>query len=425
MCFSFFRGHSIRDLTLSHWVTFLSAAFFATLTVTPNSYSFAAITLSLLAIVMVAKTWRVYLANSDIRLITFALCGYFLAYALEMVVYQQPFSTIDMPSRALLAALALGLLYRYPPRLNTIMVAIAVGSIASGIIAIYFSFGLDKRAFSDYGYMVIQIGGICAWLGTLSLISFLHYVHEKKSHYAIICGIGAAFALLATLLSGARGAWLFTPFIMVLSLWAYRHCLNKKKLMIALCAIVAISFMAYPQIKTRVDLVIQDLVLYANNNANTSSGYRLEMWKSALHTGIEHPLFGVGHDGVPAEKQTQIEQGLVTRGVLNFKRAHNQYLEELQTKGLIGVVALFALFLVPLRFFYRKLKVGCQLESSQLKAVSMMGCMHILMVMGFSLTQHYLAHHSGILVFSFGLVILSALAIRLEEKSQLNKQEAL
>ncbi|WP_281241243.1 O-antigen ligase family protein [Vibrio xiamenensis] len=271
--------------------------------------------------------------------------------------------------------------------------------------------------------MVIQIGGICAWLGTLSLISFLHYVHERKLKYSIICAIGSIFAILATLLSGARGAWLLTPFIMVLSLWAYKRCLERKKLAVALAAIALMLSVVAPQLKQRIDLVFQDIALYKQNQLSTSSGARIEMWKSAILTSMDYPILGVGHDGVTAQKLKQIEKDQITRDVLQFKRAHNQYLEELQTKGLVGVLALLVLFLVPLRWFYKKLLLGIALANSQLKALSLMGCMHILMIMGFCLTQHYLNHHSGILVFSFGLAILAALTIRSEEDSVQGSKE--
>ncbi len=405
-------------------VTLLSALFFATLTVTPNSYSFAALTLGVLSLVTLPFTWRAWKTSKDVRLLTIVLCTYFASYVVEMLVHSESFSTIDIPSRVLLAAITLGLLYRFPPKLSWITFSLAVGSIISGLIAIYFSFGLNMRAFKGFGYMVIQVGGICAWLGTLSLISFLHYIHEKRIRYALICGVGSAFAILATLLSGARGAWLLTPFIMVLSLWAYKHCVEKKKLSVAIGAIAVILFLAAPQIKARFDSVVQDLVNYQKNQTNTSSGYRLEMWKSAIYTGLDHPILGVGHEGVQAQKVEQVKQGLIMKGALNFKRAHNQYLEELQTKGLVGVLALLVLFLVPLRWFYKKLRLGVALANSQLKAVSLMGCMHILMIMGFCLTQHYLNHHSGILVFSFGLAILAALTIRFEEDSVQDSKEA-
>ncbi len=404
-------------------VTLLSALFFATLTVTPNSYSFAALTLGVLSLVTLPFTWRAWKTSKDVRLITIALCAYFVAYFLEMLIHSESFSIIDIPSRVLLAAITLGLLYKYPPKLSWITFSLALGSIISGVIAIYFTYALKIRAFDDYGYMVIQVGGICAWLGTLSLISFLHYIHEKRIRYALICGVGSAFAILATLLSGARGAWLLTPFIMVLSLWAYKRCVEKKKLSVALASIAVIVFLAAPQIKARFDLVLRDITLYQHNHANTSSGNRLEMWKSAIYTGLDHPIFGAGHEGVQTQKAEQVKQGLVIKGVLRFKRAHNQYLEELQTKGLVGVLALLVLFLVPLRWFYKKLRLGIALANSQLKALSLMGCMHILMIMGFCLTQHYLNHHSGILVFSFGLAILAALTIRSEEDSVQGSKE--
>ncbi len=68
-------------------VTLLSALFFATLTVTPNSYSFAALTLGVLSLVTLPFTWRAWKTSKDVRLITIALCAYFVAYFLEMLIH--------------------------------------------------------------------------------------------------------------------------------------------------------------------------------------------------------------------------------------------------------------------------------------------------------------------------------------------------
>ncbi len=411
----FFKSMSSKITSLPTWVNILCISFFVTLIVTPESYRYSAVTLSILALVTLHKTKHAF-AKRELQIIAFSLLVYFLAYIIEMVVFSQSTRTIDLPSRTAFASLCLGLLYLYPPRFNWVVSSIACGAIIAGLIANYFSFQLDSRAFASHGYMVIQVGGICAWFGVLSLIGFFYYWSQKKTYQCALTAIGSLMGLFATLLSGARGAWVLTPFILLMITWHYRSKLNYKHILVAFIAIFAIGLLAAPQIKSRVSLIMTDLEQYSENVTNTSSGARIEMWKSAIYTGLQHPILGVGRDGIAAEKQLQISQHLISPTALRFERAHNQYLEELQTKGLVGLISLLVMFLVPLQFFYRRLKKAYRLQSEELKAISLLGSMHILMIMGFCLTQHYLNHHSGIIIYSFGLVIFAALAVHIEEQ---------
>lgn len=406
-----------RKLSVGNVSAFLSALFFASLTVFPGSYALAAMLLSVLALFMLPKTWRAF-KHKEVRIISLALCGYFIAYLLEMLIHHESSSTIDMPNRVLLATLALALLYTYPPRFKWILYAIMTGAIISGCLALYFVFGLDDRAFYDHGYMVIQIGGICAALGILSLICFFYTLQQHQgSKLVVLTATATLFAFMATLLSGARGSWVLTPFIIILVIWYYRQHISHKGLLLgSLCVLIVLS-VAAPQIKMRVGAAVSDIDQYQQNDSTSNSGFRLEMWRSALYTAKKYPLLGAGHqEQLLQEKKHQIAEGLINPGILKFTRAHNQYLEELQTKGIMGVFFLLLLFGIPLRFFYKKSQLAQKLAQPQLRAASIMGLSYILMVMGFCLTQHYLNHHSGILMFTFGVVILAAQVMALENK---------
>ena len=118
------------------------------------------------------------------------------------------------------------------------------------------------------------------------------------------------------------------------------------------------------------------------------------MWKSAVYSAYDKPIFGQGFDGVKDAKRQQVSEGLVDKVVLRYNRAHNQFFEELQTKGLIGVVTLLFFFGTPLILLVKKYRSSSR--DCAVYYLSLMGIVHILSVIGFSMTQHYLAHHSGI-----------------------------
>ncbi|WGY48418.1 O-antigen ligase family protein [Vibrio sp. ABG19] len=404
---------------LNFIATLLPAIFFATLTLTPDSYAFAALLIALLSLILLPKTFRATLQPSS-KALSVSLLLFWLLYLFSFLYHSDPVSSIDLPSRALLAMFSLWFFLTYPPRLSWIMFGISLGAISSGISAIIQTYGFNLRAFSHSGYMVIQIGGICAWLAALSTVSFI-YFHNKSNKLGLYLAFaGTGLALAASLLSGARGSWVPTPFVLIAILWFARYYINRRMLVSLLVVWSTALAISAPQINHRVNAVVSDLSQYENKNAASSSGIRLELWKSALYAALESPLTGFGHDGLSDVKQSQVEQGLVDKVVIRFSRAHNQFLEELQTKGIIGLAGIILVLGIPFFVFVTRLFSARAKKDPALLFASIMGCVHILMVAGFCLTQHYLNHHSGILMYSFGTAILSALVINLNTSTPEN-----
>lgn len=390
----------------------LPAAFFATLTIAPRSYSFAAILIAFVSLLLLPKTYR-SLCQPYARLVSLSLLLYWLLYLFTFTYHGEPVSSIDLPSRAVLAMFSLWFFLTYPPRLSWMMSGMMLGAVISGFIALVQAYILDSRAFNDNGYMVIQIGGICAWLTAFSAISFIYFHHQALRYRMYIALAATGLALAATLLSGARGSWVPTPFVLGMIVWFARHYVNKR-MICSLLAVWCVTFLVVkPKIDNRIDAVASDLTKYEQQNSVSSAGIRLELWKSAFYAAAEHPLTGVGHSQLPQIKQQQVQRGLVDKVTLGFSRAHNQFLEELQTKGLIGLLGLILVFALPFWLFVSRLFSPQAKDSPELFFSAMLGCAHILMVCGFCMTQHYLIHHSGILMYSFGTAILTAVTINL------------
>ncbi len=100
--------------------------------------------------------------------------------------------------------------------------------------------------------------------------------------------------------------------------------------------------------KDRLNLVHREINQYHHGNFDTSVGLRLEFYKNSLKLLAQHPWIGTGtgsfsHDycDVAAEKQ------FVTQN------PHNEYLNIAVQFGLLGVVALLAMFLVHWRQSFR------------------------------------------------------------------------
>lgn len=400
-------------------ISLLTAFFFASLILFPSSYTISPFILILISLFFLRET-KGNLNQPFARPIAISLCLYFILYLVFFFIHSEKSSFIDLPSRALLACCVLALLIKYPPKLIWTLYAIPIGAIISGIVAGYHIFVVgSERAFMDHGYMVIQTGGMAAWIASLSLVCLLYALQQKKYLLLTISILGCVMALYATIVSGARGALITVPIMVVVIGWLYRSILNKKIVISIIVSFAVVTTFAYPQLEKRVNKTVNAMEQLSQGNSLSSSGIRLELWKSALITATKYPVWGYGHQRINDEKARQVEAGQIHEIVLKYERAHNQFLEELQTKGFIGLSVILLVFLIPLYLFYRLYRSARCNGNQELLLVSVMGVSHITIIGGFSLTQHYLNHHSGILLFAFGTVFLAAFAINL-----LKKQEA-
>ncbi len=391
--------------------------FSATLLISGKSYSYVAITLCLVSLLFLPITLKNKLP-ADFYKIGLALSGYFFITALSIYWNGGKTSNLDMPSRTILILPALIFLVSYPPKKEWVFKGILVGSLLSGLIALYHQQILNIRAFNDFGYMVIQSGDMAMSLGGFSLVISTHYLKEKNKQLSIFALIAAFLGILASLLSGARGGWLITPFVLVWLLIINRHLISKKVAVGIVCMTLAIASVAYHIVDSRIDKVFNELTQLAEKNyTNTSSGARLEMWKSGLYAFSSKPIFGIGYQNRQNFNQELVNNNLVDPIVLKFGRLHNSFIEELSIKGIIGLTALMLFFLVPMYVFLLRGNI-------KNNTFSQLGVVHIILVMGYCLTQNYINHHSGILQYLMFIIIFYAV-LHNENNTLLTKKQRL
>jgi O-antigen ligase len=385
---------------------FISSAliflFSATLLLSGKSYSYIAITLCLVSLLALPITLK-HKLPSDVYKIGLALSGYFFITALSVYWYGGKTSNLDMPSRTIFIIPALIFLLSYPPKKEWVFKGILVGSFLSGLIALYHTQISHIRAFSDFGYMVIQSGNMAMSLGVFSLLISLHHLKEKNKALAFLALGCALLGILASLLSGARGGWLLTPFVLLGFLIINRHLISKKIVIGMLFIGLGIGTVSYPAVAPRVDLALEDVnQLSDKNSADTSTSIRIELWKSGLYAFADKPIFGIGYHNRKNFYQELVDKKLVDPIVLQFGRSHNSFIEELSIKGIIGLTALMLFFLVPMYFFLRR-------GNLKHDVFAQLGVAHITLVMGYCLTQNYINHHSGMLQYLMFVVIFYAM----------------
>ncbi|WP_102505141.1 O-antigen ligase family protein [Salinivibrio kushneri] len=438
----------------------LCLIYFTTLLITPDSYKYGAILLAVTALIMLPSTWQ-SLKTRPAILISGSLVLYFvvtLAFALPGEHYEQ----LDMPSRVLLAIMIFALLLKYPPELKSVFYGCSIGAALVGVIALYQHYVLDIRALSTGGFMSIQVAGMAASLSIFSIFAYIYSCQHTLPTLKKIAFLGITLGFIATLLSGGRGSWVITPFVALWALVYYRKVFSRRDYVAMVVSIALIIATALVPALNRAGLVLSDLARYQqateitappvtahqpkesavtvspkdknqSSQADTtpssqtspvaattpstprvgsSSGVRLELWKTALHLFTNNVITGTGYTDFTDKKQALVDKHQVDSIVMRFSRAHNQLLEELQVKGLIGGLTLIVLIAAPW-LATRKTNTG---DTPDKHFATIMLRSHLILIAGYMLTQHYLNHHSGILFFSLGVVIFASIALRAEAR---------
>ena len=285
-------------------------------------------------------------------------------------------------------------------------------------IALYDKFILNLNPDQNPRIMHIQGGDISMSLGIFSLIIALYAHHKKDVKLTTLSVIGGLCGIVGSLLSTARGGWVALPVLLVVILYIYRHSLSKRFFLtlfgIMVATSIGISQMPNNRIMERIDVAQKDIQLYLDNHdGNTSLGARFEMWKSALEMAKEKPLFGWGIQGATEKRKRDTEEKIATGNIGQFTHAHNQYLDDLSKRGIVGLLALLAVLFIPLRAFMKKLNT----TNDEIKLIATLGVAHILSVMIYGLSQGFLVHNSGT-IFYFFLTIVFYAAIRTHQKAE-------
>ncbi|MDF1584718.1 MAG: O-antigen ligase family protein [Methyloprofundus sp.] len=232
---------------------------------------------------------------------------------------------------------------------------IKVGAILAGIVALVQYFYLGTRA----GGVVNEIlfGDIALLLAFFSLINFFHESTKEKTLSIISFSLG----LTAVILSLSRGAWITAPilFIVLIFIWTQQKAISIKNLML-ICMIamgIVIAAGLTPQVQSRFQTMNNQIMNYKDNDFS-SVGARITLWKAALHVFPNHPIIGYGLHNTKLAASDFFQDVQLKKNISYYDHFHNEYLNTLVGKGLVGLFGLLALFLVPIRLFYKNINSG-------------------------------------------------------------------
>lgn len=233
--------------------------------------------------------------------------------------------------------------------------AIAVGCVTSVVLAVT-QFPVIGRAegFTNairFGNIAMLMGMFC-WIFSLSI----NFSNTEK-FILWICGCAG---VIASVLSLSRGGWLILFVLPFVFLFYARNKTAKRKIMllivvswISLGAVFSFVPLAKERI-TQAETQITGYFEHRDEYAPTSVGARLEQWRLSWRLGWDKPLTGWGVNGIKEGRALYLEKGEAHPSIVGISHTHNEFLEMWASRGIVGVLALCAFYLIPMRIFWPK-----------------------------------------------------------------------
>jgi len=329
---------------------------------------------------------------------------------------------LDKPSRFLLVIPVVFLLLRSTGPKEWLWYGIVAGAMLAFGLALYerLVLGIPRANGAEHP---IMFGDTGMMLGLLSFAAAIYFFVQKQSVWLLAALLAGIAGVGASVLSGSRGGWVAVPLIGLFLFWECRDLLGKKLLIrissTAFLSIVVVVAIPQTGIQKRVGEAINNISDYRSGvTSDTSVGARFDMWKAAIYMFQQAPVFGVGESQVQRIKEQLAADRVISVNSVPYDHAHNEYLQALSTRGIVGLLLLMAMYLVPLKLFLRKLRQ--HKDNWRIRSYAIGGALIPMCYMDFALTQTMFMHNIGVMMFAFPIAYFWA-ALRWAERDELAK----
>jgi O-antigen ligase len=264
-------------------------------------------------------------------------------------------------SRLLTAVPVYYLLRRLQPPAHWLHAGAIAGAMFAGLYAIgqtWFGLANAYPGRASGAFHPVYFGDFATLLAFLTLIMLPLWPRRAVLVFSLA---GFVLGMVASVLSGTRGAWLAVPVLLAVLLAQYwrRGISHRVRVVLVLLLVTPVLLYFIPQtdIANRIDDAVKEIMQYDSGvKTETSLGMRLEMWRAALDIATRSPLTGAGTGSYQREIRALVADGDYDASILSFGNPHNEYLNVLATRGLVGLIGLLALLLWPLGSFMRQRK---------------------------------------------------------------------
>ncbi|SIO39288.1 O-antigen ligase [Bradyrhizobium erythrophlei] len=177
-------------------------------------------------------------------------------------------------------------------------------------------------------------------------------LRDRKSRQALLLiAIAVSFIVNMTFVVVSRTALVTMP--VMLAAFALMHLKWRANVILFAGTVVlaALAWMASPQLQATTEKFTRDYRIYKELNQPTSIGVRLEFYRKSLHFFAEAPLIGHGTGSTRGLFEAAATGPAVLAAGQVIGNPHNQTLNVAVQWGSVGVVILYAMWLVHLLLF--------------------------------------------------------------------------
>ena len=355
-------------------------------------------------------------ASREEKLLYFAVSIFFLAALLVTLlggIDDGGIKKLGKFARLLLVIPAYVFLRRVGVNLATLWYGLALGAVVAAGVAVFGTWN-NPAGFRAKGIThPIIFGDIALITGVMALAGLGWF--KQRAHWQIVLPLlAAACGLLASLLSHARGGWVAIPFLGLVFIWYARARIPvwQRWTAVALLSLGMASayFIPATGVQKTVDRTVTNLSHYFQSNITdraraTSVGTRLEMWQAAWQIYLDNPTFGVGWGHYKENAQTLVDAGVRHKSAAAWGHPHNQFFATMANGGTVALIAIWLLFLVPLKLLINVIR---RQQDPERQRLALAGILLIITYMCFGFSEAILERARPVSFFAFYLAVIFA-----------------
>ena len=394
-----------------YYVNFAVFLFFGLSVAFEGSYAISgAVIVSTYLLLFIAEIRsKISLSGVEKGLIS-VLLVYLVSVVLEVIFHEVPISKMDPQGKVLLFLPFILVLNAVRIHYLAVIFGIAAGALGLFLLAMFEIYYLGVSRVGT-NINAIQLGNIALSFGLLAIfLAPVYYVNNKNICITVLLVMTGFLGVVASALTLTRGGFVFLPLILIIAVWYYRREIkeNLYKVMIILLIVVPlVTIVTFNTVNvSRFTKGLDNTVNYfQDGNANTSSGIRLELWKTAAIITMQSPVFGVGFSKYMEEKKKLVAKGEIYKSVLRYSHSHNAYFYAAVRRGGAGLLVFLALLFYPVYVGHKEYRKG----DNKTKGIAISLVIFALLFIFANMTQVLFAHNSGMIIYLGSLIIIIAL----------------
>lgn len=194
-----------------------------------------------------------------------------------------------------------------------------------------------------------------------AVTTFILFFLEKSRWFKVMAFLSWCIFVVFVLIAASRSTSLLLALVTAFGLLFM--ILRSKSLMsvVYLVGFIFAGFVLFnysgSSLEPRLKQFTKEYSSFHSNEFTTSSGFRFIMWKSGVHSILDHVLMGSGFNLAKSievyEPDTEGEAKAIKKSQNLFGSFHNVWIDALVSQGVLGLSVLLTFFIVSLKLIHK------------------------------------------------------------------------